>query len=181
MADRRRGNGGWIPIVHQRRGGSFRSNEVRNGLFTVFVDYLPGSMDAKSLFKLFSNFGIVQDVFIPSKRRKMTNSRFGFVWFDCHVASDIAVQKANGLLVDDRVIEVKHASYVRRTMDVHSRGRPQPFRGAAESLRSKGKMPFVGHRSYADVLQGAPTNTAGSASMSMKMDMAGYMKVFLSD
>ncbi|KAL7164290.1 hypothetical protein ACSBR2_040244 [Camellia fascicularis] len=168
------GNGGWIPVVHQWRGGGSRGKEVRHGLFTVFVDNLPGSMDAKSLFKLFTKFGIVKDVFIPFKRRKMTNSRFGFAWFDCSVASDIAVQKANGLLVDDRVLEVKHATYDRHTVDAQSRRRPQLFRGAAEPLGSKGKIPFVGHRSFVEVLKGPPTTAAGTASLTINVNEDGH-------
>ncbi|KAL7228990.1 hypothetical protein ACSBR2_007647 [Camellia fascicularis] len=85
-------------------------------------------MDTKSLFKLFTKFGIVKDVFIPSKRRKVTNSRFGFVRFDCHVAADVAIQKANGLLVDDMVLEVKNATYDRRNREEQSRRKPQFIR-----------------------------------------------------
>ncbi|KAL7180892.1 hypothetical protein ACSBR1_039868 [Camellia fascicularis] len=51
-------------------------------------------MDPKSLFGLFSKFGIVKDVFIPMKRRKATRSRFGFVRYDCPVAAEMAgIQK----------------------------------------------------------------------------------------
>ncbi|KAL7216521.1 hypothetical protein ACSBR1_028463 [Camellia fascicularis] len=45
------------------------------------------------------------------KRRKSTNTRFGFVRFDCQVTANVAVQKANGLWVDDRALEVKSADY----------------------------------------------------------------------
>ncbi|KAL7189769.1 hypothetical protein ACSBR1_039415 [Camellia fascicularis] len=55
--------------------------------------------------------GGVKDVFIPFKRRKLTNTRFGFVRFDCLVVADITVQKANGLWMDDKAIEVKKADY----------------------------------------------------------------------
>lgn len=103
-------NGGWIPVVNQRRGGGSRGYEERSGLFTVFIDNIPSSLDAKSLFELFKKFGVVKDVFIPFKRRKATNSRFGFVRFNCHVASGVAIQKANGLLVDDKVLAVKYAT-----------------------------------------------------------------------
>ncbi|KAL7251620.1 hypothetical protein ACSBR1_013462 [Camellia fascicularis] len=121
--DKQGGNGGWIPVVNQWRGGGTRGKIARIGLFTMFVDNLPRSMNATSLFKLFAKFGIVPDVFIPFKRRKTTNSRFDFVRYDCHVASDIAIQKANGLLVDDKVLEVKYAIHDRNSRDVHSKGR----------------------------------------------------------
>ncbi|KAL7263908.1 hypothetical protein ACSBR1_001959 [Camellia fascicularis] len=92
----------------RREGDGDQGKEAKHGLFTVFVDNLPSAMDAKTLFKLFTQFG--KDVFIPFKRRTVTNSRFGFVRFNCPVAADIAIQKANGLLVDERVLEVKKAT-----------------------------------------------------------------------
>ncbi|XP_028060480.1 serine/threonine-protein phosphatase PP1-like [Camellia sinensis] len=89
--------GGWIPVVKQRQGRGAWSKSSTKGWFTVFVDNLPHSLDLKGLFKLFTKFGIVKDVFIPQKRRKATNTRFGFMRFDCSVAASIAVQKVNGL------------------------------------------------------------------------------------
>ncbi|KAL7194494.1 hypothetical protein ACSBR1_034842 [Camellia fascicularis] len=103
--------GGWIPIV--RAKGSSRSWRLRGsaGVFTVFVDNLPASLNPKGLFNLFTKLGVVKDVFIPQKRRRVTNTRFGFVRFDCFVAAKIAVQKANDLWVDDRPLQVKHAEF----------------------------------------------------------------------
>ncbi|KAL7185022.1 hypothetical protein ACSBR2_027044 [Camellia fascicularis] len=140
----------------------------------MFVDNLPRSMDAKSLFKLFTKFGIVQDVFIPFKRRKTTNSRFGFVRYDCHVALDIAIQKVNGLLVDDRVLEVKYAIHDRNSRDVHNRGRPQTSREAFDPHRSKGKIPYISHRSFAEVLKGVTRSAAGTAVTTIKVNEDGH-------
>ncbi|CAL5343198.1 unnamed protein product [Camellia sinensis] len=82
-------------------------------LFTVFVDNIPDSMNPKSLFQLFAKFGIVKDVFIPKKRRKITGSRFGFVRYDCSVAAEMAVQRADGLWCDDKALRVKGAEFKR--------------------------------------------------------------------
>ncbi|GMP79593.1 hypothetical protein CsSME_00035079 [Camellia sinensis var. sinensis] len=122
-------------------------------------------MDAKSLFKFFTKFGIVKDVFIPSKRRVVSHSRFGFVRFDCNVAADIAIQKANGLLVDDQVLEVKAATLDRRKREEHNRRnpelmKPQFIRRTIETNRSRGHNPFVCQRSFADVVQGVNLNTS---------------------
>ncbi|KAL7205813.1 hypothetical protein ACSBR2_018684 [Camellia fascicularis] len=103
-------------------------------------------MDAKSLFKLFTKFGIVKDVFIPFKRQKMSNSRFGFVRFNCPVASDIAILKANGLLVDDRVLEVKYAINDMSSRDMRNR----------------------------KVFQGVTIIAAGTANMSIKVNEDGH-------
>ncbi|XP_028121892.1 polyadenylate-binding protein 1-A-like [Camellia sinensis] len=80
-------------------------------MITVFVDNLPKSIDPKSLFTLFNKFGVVKDVFIPNRRRKTFNTRFGFVRYDCTVAATAAIQKANGLWVDDRVLKVTKADF----------------------------------------------------------------------
>ncbi|KAL7196548.1 hypothetical protein ACSBR1_036538 [Camellia fascicularis] len=73
-----KGNGGWISIVRQQKGCGAKGHEANHGLFTVFLDNLPTTMDVQSLFKLFTKFDILKDVFIPlNKKRIVTNSRFG--------------------------------------------------------------------------------------------------------
>ncbi|KAL7167073.1 hypothetical protein ACSBR2_037694 [Camellia fascicularis] len=114
MDGQQRQEGGWIPVVKKRgrsatQGGSKEGR--REEMYTLFVDNLPDSMDPKSMFALFLKFGVVKDVFIPQKRRKTTNTRFGFVRFDCPVAASVAEQKANGIWVDDKALIVQSAVY----------------------------------------------------------------------
>ncbi|GMP42796.1 hypothetical protein CsSME_00012409 [Camellia sinensis var. sinensis] len=105
--------GGWQPVF-RRRGMIKATRDSKGGkLFTVFVDNIPDSMNPKSLFQLFAKFGIVKDVFIPKKRRKITGSRFGFVRYDCSVAAEMAVQRADGLWCDDKALRVKGAEFKR--------------------------------------------------------------------
>ncbi|KAL7238237.1 hypothetical protein ACSBR2_004357 [Camellia fascicularis] len=136
------------------------------------------SSSRKSLFKLFSKFGIVQDVFIPFKRRIVSNSRFGFVRFDCHVVANVAIQKANGLPVDDTVLEVKNATYDRRNKKEHSRskpqfiGKPQFIKRSFDTNRSKGQVLPGGHRSFAEVLQGVTTMEVGKVSTTIKVNVS---------
>ncbi|CAL5440235.1 unnamed protein product [Camellia sinensis] len=99
-------------LIRRRKNTSWqRGSRKEQGLITIFVDNILESMDPKGLFTLFRKFGIVKDVFIPVKRRQATRSRFGFVWFDCEVAAEIAIQKADGLWCDDRALMVKRAEY----------------------------------------------------------------------
>ncbi|KAL7208081.1 hypothetical protein ACSBR1_029941 [Camellia fascicularis] len=63
-------------------------------------------MEPRDLFNLFTNYGVVKDVFIPKKRRKVLGTRFGFVRYDCQVVASIAVQKAKGLWCDDKSLMV---------------------------------------------------------------------------
>ncbi|KAL7202233.1 hypothetical protein ACSBR1_033829 [Camellia fascicularis] len=81
--------------------------EGRTSFFTIFVDNIPKSVNPKGLYNLFSKFGVVKDVFIPQKKRKLTNTRSGFVRFNCSVAAKVAVQKENGLWVDDTAIKAE--------------------------------------------------------------------------
>ncbi|KAL7250452.1 hypothetical protein ACSBR1_012461 [Camellia fascicularis] len=67
-------------------------------------------MAPRNLYDLFTKFGVVKDVFIPQKRRKETKSRFGFVRYDCYIATNVAEQKANGLWIDDKSLSVKIAA-----------------------------------------------------------------------
>ncbi|KAL7210007.1 hypothetical protein ACSBR1_031558 [Camellia fascicularis] len=101
--------------VIKQRARQLRSNsrpvDQRASLFTLFVDNLPESMVPRKLHGLFNKFGVVKNVFIPHKRRKATNTRFGFVRYDCAIAADVAKQKANGLWVDDKSLSVKVAEY----------------------------------------------------------------------
>ncbi|KAL7197887.1 hypothetical protein ACSBR2_020416 [Camellia fascicularis] len=101
---------GWIPVVKQRGRQGRGKNEGCASVFTIFVDNIPNSVNPKGLHNLFTKFGVVKDVFIPNKRRRITNTRFGFVRFDCKVEANVAVQKGNGLWVDDKAIEGRRDS-----------------------------------------------------------------------
>ncbi|KAL7263613.1 hypothetical protein ACSBR1_001720 [Camellia fascicularis] len=90
------GNGGWKPVV-RRQGGQGVGALRGNNIYSVFVDNIPVSIGAKGLFKIFSSFGVVLDAYIPNRRRKSIGSRFGFIRYDCSVAADMALQKANEL------------------------------------------------------------------------------------
>ncbi|KAL7251876.1 hypothetical protein ACSBR1_013679 [Camellia fascicularis] len=109
-----REQGGWIPVLKQRgrsRNQGVRIDGRRSGLFTLFADNIPKAMNPRGLHELFTKFGVVRDVFIPQKRRRSSNTRFGFMWYDCHIAANVAAQKANELWVDDRKLTVKTAEY----------------------------------------------------------------------
>ncbi|KAL7251598.1 hypothetical protein ACSBR1_013441 [Camellia fascicularis] len=103
--------GGWNPVLRRRRVGNQSSRSVENGLFTIFVDEIPNSMNPKSLFTLFNKFGVVKDAFIPAKRSKATGSRFGFVRYDYQVAIEIVVLKVDGLWCDNKALKVKKTEF----------------------------------------------------------------------
>ncbi|KAL7240428.1 hypothetical protein ACSBR2_006140 [Camellia fascicularis] len=123
-------------------------------------------MNPKDLHSLFGKFGRVRDVFILSKVRKATKSRFGFVRYDCPVAASVAIQKANGLWCDDKALKVKEAEF-RRTMITGDKGTASvkgvkgrqdgrdtlmPKRNTSMPIRNL-KSSTAGHKSYTEVVQ----------------------------
>ncbi|KAL7230469.1 hypothetical protein ACSBR2_008864 [Camellia fascicularis] len=104
-------NGGWIPVIKRRVVGNQDGYCKKTEVITIFVDNIPESMDAKGLFNLFRKFGVVKDAFIPGKRRRVLGSRFGFVQYDCEVAAEMAIEKADGLWCDNKALKVKRAEF----------------------------------------------------------------------
>ncbi|KAL7225022.1 hypothetical protein ACSBR1_020325 [Camellia fascicularis] len=135
-------------------------------------------MDPKGLFQFFTKFGVVKDVFIPNKRRKTSNSRFGFVRFDCPVAARIAVQKANGIWIDDKVLTVKDAEYGKDNVVVKNPTHDQTIRSRAPSAGGrKDQGSDIKLRSYADMVKGKES----LASKPRRLAMGGLTKVWSLD
>ncbi|KAL7170882.1 hypothetical protein ACSBR2_035690 [Camellia fascicularis] len=166
-------NGGWTPVMSQWRGGGAQSKEGNKGFFTVFVDNIPTAMDAKALYNLFTKFGIVKDAYIPFKRRKVTNTRFGFVRYDCRISASVAIQKANGLFVDDTMLAVKMATYDRNTRPEQSKRKPQNTKRSMDTTNIRGSGAYVGHRSFAEVLKGDASVLDGNSNITLKVHEEG--------
>ncbi|GAB2271171.1 hypothetical protein Dimus_006021 [Dionaea muscipula] len=86
----------------------------------------------KDLWKLYSGFGVVKDVYIPRKRNKV-GRKFGFVRYDCPVAVEMAIQKTNGLWVKDKALKVKQADFGRKT-------RPSSSARSITATRTQGRV-----------------------------------------
>ncbi|KAH7834410.1 hypothetical protein Vadar_015680 [Vaccinium darrowii] len=80
-------------------------------MFTLFVDNLPRDMDAEWLRQIFSSFGRVEDVYIPSKRSSTFNTKFGFVRFKRNEEATQAIDALNGFLIRNFNILVQFAKY----------------------------------------------------------------------
>ncbi|KAL7231082.1 hypothetical protein ACSBR2_009368 [Camellia fascicularis] len=145
--------GGWKPVFRRRQG---RKGLVAK-LHTIFVDEIPESMNCKGLFTMFSNFGVIKDVYIPNKRRKATRIRFRFVRYDRSVAAGIAIQKANGVWCGDRTLKVKKTNFGRDKEPTYSRVAVQK---SIRILTSTGAG-VGGRSSYAEVLKGG-MNVSGT-------------------
>lgn len=83
------------------------------GLFMIFVDNLPKPMDVGWLRQLFSPFGNVLDVCMPSKRSASFNTKFGFVRFKRREEALYAIEDLNGSLIRNFRIVVQFAKYTK--------------------------------------------------------------------
>ncbi|KAL7180865.1 hypothetical protein ACSBR1_039845 [Camellia fascicularis] len=117
-------------------------------------------MNPKSLFTLFNKVGVVKDAFIPLKRRKATGSRFGFVRYDCKVATEMAVLKADGLWCDNKALKVKKAKFKKGEFKQHVMANREDGRMMQRSLRSLGqrRLDSISRRSFAEVVQNGGNN-----------------------
>ncbi|KAL7208701.1 hypothetical protein ACSBR1_030437 [Camellia fascicularis] len=143
--------GGWQPVIRRRPMGYQQDRFRESGMFTVFVDNLPESMDLRGLFKLF-NYGVVKDVFIPKKKR---GTRFGFVWYDCLVATSMAIQKAEGLWCDDKELKVRIAAYGNKDQNLKMQGsRKKSINLIKQRMHWQPIEGVKGQSSYVDVVRG---------------------------
>ncbi|KAL7163897.1 hypothetical protein ACSBR2_039918 [Camellia fascicularis] len=151
--DIEREQGGWIPVVNHRRRREVRGKEASKGLFSVFVDNIPYKMDPKALFQLFTKF-------------------------DCSVAANIAVQKANGLWVEDRELKVNMAEYGR--IEDRSAKRNQSG-GNIGGNEDRGRYDRAHHgfqRSFADVVKDEINTQMGKADSTIKVNEEGHGWLF---
>ncbi|KAH7833078.1 hypothetical protein Vadar_002941 [Vaccinium darrowii] len=83
----------------------------REGMFTLFVDNLPELVSLSWLKNMFNNYGVVKDAFIPEKRSKISERKFGFARYNCSISAEVAIARANGLWCEDKKLFVKYASF----------------------------------------------------------------------
>ncbi|CAM8951054.1 unnamed protein product [Rhodiola kirilowii] len=88
-------------VSKSREMGGVRRDPVgirffREELFSVFVDNIPKENDGAWLRRLFNQEGKTRDVFIPTRERRGSRSRFGFVRFQTLEEAKAAVRRWNG-------------------------------------------------------------------------------------
>ncbi|KAL7235281.1 hypothetical protein ACSBR1_018724 [Camellia fascicularis] len=118
-------------------------------------------MSPKGLFAMFSNFGVVKDVYIPDKRRKETKTKFGFVRYDCSFVVVIAIQKANGVWCGDKTLKVKKVDFGKEKDLTNTRTEVQKP-GGGTSFISAG---IRGRSSYVEVLKGGKIDSGNNISI----------------
>ncbi|KAL7252674.1 hypothetical protein ACSBR1_007274 [Camellia fascicularis] len=113
--------------------------------------------------------------FFLEKRRTITNTRFGFVRFDCYVAAKVTIQKAHGLWVDDATIEVKHATFGKEKAGGQGLTGPVRFQATRHNGYQREGRSWVGvstdQRSYAEAVIGK--NSVGKGNITLKAEEIG--------
>ncbi|GAB2290084.1 hypothetical protein Dimus_024374 [Dionaea muscipula] len=165
----------WRLVVDSRKA-RFRSGNGSSGpLVSLFVDNLPEYMTARNLFMLLNKFVKVVDVFIPWKRRVVSNSRFGFVKVKGYSTADNLIKRVNGLWVMDQLLVVKEAFGVAQSVAKgrvslgHRNHNQQTPADSPNPERGYVAQRFWERRSYVDVLKG--TGNGGSRPPSLDVDI----------
>ena len=93
--------------------------------FTIFVDNLPEKVNNWWLRRAFSRCGVVVDAFIPLRRRKVLNTKFGFVRFKHERDAVKATHWYDGISWMESILKVKMASFTSPSRMVWRRKRFQ--------------------------------------------------------
>ncbi|KAK9286667.1 hypothetical protein L1049_015068 [Liquidambar formosana] len=92
-------------------GGSKSSKARWENMISVLMDNLPLGMDQVYLKNIFSWYGKVWDSFIPNKKRKGSNSKFGFIRFESIEEARTAIFRLNGVAFRHLKLIVKLANF----------------------------------------------------------------------
>ncbi|CAM8943985.1 unnamed protein product [Rhodiola kirilowii] len=119
--------------VKQRKGVDYQS--LRKDLYSIFIDNIPLGRDERWVRALFSKDGKAMDVFIPTRGRRATNSRFGFVRYKTMGEAKASIRRWNGANVGNAKLLVVLADAEGKPRD---RGRTE---GRRSELQYDGRRP----------------------------------------
>ncbi|XAR61910.1 hypothetical protein NMG60_11016459 [Bertholletia excelsa] len=96
-------NGKSIRIMHSHRDPSLR----KSGTANIFIKNLDKSIDNKALHDTFSSFGAILSCKIATDPSGQSKG-YGFVQFDNEASAQSAIDKLNGMLINDKQVYVGH-------------------------------------------------------------------------
>lgn len=125
------------------------------------MDNIPEQKDHSWLQKTFSKFGEVNEAFIPRKRSKRTGNKFGFVRYERQGDANLAVEKMNGVWIENDRLFVKIACFGQNASNIGAK-RLSILDQAIQVKEMRGKQKVVEvrekcfgiRRSYAEKLRG---------------------------
>lgn len=91
--------------MHYRSGGIHKAHnaQLMGSIFTAYVHNLPNSVGTPWFRIFFSNFGYVVDSYLPNERSQHTGNRFGFIRFDSRREVDCAINRSNGIWMEEKL------------------------------------------------------------------------------
>lgn len=96
-------NGKSIRIMYSHRDPSIR----KSGTANIFIKNLDKTIDNKALHDTFSSFGNILSCKIATDSSGQSKG-YGFVQFDTEEAAETAINKLNGMLLNDKQVYVGH-------------------------------------------------------------------------
>ncbi|CAK9135346.1 unnamed protein product [Ilex paraguariensis] len=96
-------NGKYIRIMYSHRDPSIR----KSGTANIFIKNLDKAIDNKALHDTFSSFGSILSCKISTDSNGQSKG-YGFVQFDSEESAQSAIDKLNGMLLNDKQVYVGH-------------------------------------------------------------------------
>ncbi|XP_019156464.1 PREDICTED: polyadenylate-binding protein 2-like [Ipomoea nil] len=96
-------NGKSVRVMYSHRDPSLR----KSGTANIFIKNLDKSIDNKALFETFSSFGNILSCKIATDANGQSKG-YGFVQFDNEESAQNAIDKLNGMLINDKQVYVGH-------------------------------------------------------------------------
>ncbi|KAH7843379.1 hypothetical protein Vadar_015904 [Vaccinium darrowii] len=127
-------------LLNRRLDGGRRMSKGRT-VVTIYVDNLSEDMDVAWLGQIFSKYGCVLDAFIPKKRSRGFNSKFGFVRFGSLREAEEAISSLNGMSYAEAVSGSK--SNGPRRINIEANPIEWLHRSAVAKLRSLSVMEVI--------------------------------------
>ncbi|KAL7213838.1 hypothetical protein ACSBR2_016383 [Camellia fascicularis] len=106
--------------------------------------------------------GVHQEDWIPIVKQRWQQG------YSCEVAAKVAVQKANGLWVDDKALVVKTADFGKDRKEkslIHCHSRKQIVQRPQQATDRTVKNLYMGQRSYVEVVKGGTNVREGSVTI----------------
>ncbi|KAJ8449199.1 hypothetical protein Cgig2_027201 [Carnegiea gigantea] len=104
--------------------GESRGNQMQ--IFSLFIDNLPIDLDNLGLEKLFSSYGEIVDVYIPSKVGRKSGRKYGFIRFGEFYHGKSAIEALNGKIVNGHKLEVACPKFHKRPASKPRKQREEP-------------------------------------------------------
>ncbi|XP_023763922.1 uncharacterized protein LOC111912416 [Lactuca sativa] len=161
---------GWNQVRRRKKYG--REFDINGKAVTFYVQNFPSDWSEAALWRMFSRYGAVVDVYIAKKLNR-SNKIFGFVRFLRIHDPKSFEKRLNEIIIGTQKIEVNVARFERKEQ-VSRRKNHQVMRGQ-HAVQTSQPQPYV--KSFADAVRGPlPVDTMGAGKSSKEDEEAHTRK-----